>query len=291
MIINNLHLDGWDAKVSDSGIEKQKENKLLETILMHNEAPVIFNDKYLNTEELPDDLIVLLVQVHNRIVNLKALIESLKDVEGINKTLLIFSHDHYDDDLNNLVKSIDFCAYTQIFYPYMLQLYDDRFPGRDKKDCDENMTKLDALKVNCTNALNPDTYGHFRNYKIVQIKNHWFWKISFVFDWYLLTKSLSKLSVILLEDDFFLYPDTLYIMNELNKVITNSLGNSINETIVELGASQLSLFKITSGNSALYSVCTDYVGTFAMQMKRSVWDKLKVHYKEFCEYDDYNWDW
>lgn len=34
-----------------------------------------------------------------------------------------------------------------------------------------------ALKVNCTNAQHPDTYGHYREAIITAIKHHWWWKV------------------------------------------------------------------------------------------------------------------
>ena len=51
---------------------------------------------------------ILLVQVHKRVVYLKKFIEMLQDVEIINQTLLIFSHDFIDPDINLLVTNITF---------------------------------------------------------------------------------------------------------------------------------------------------------------------------------------
>ena len=34
-----------------------------------------------------------------------------------------------------------------------------------------------AMSMNCTNALTPDMYGHYRVAKITQTKHHWFWKV------------------------------------------------------------------------------------------------------------------
>jgi hypothetical protein len=51
---------------------------------------------------------ILLVQMHTRVVYLKKFIEMLKSVETINQTLLIFSHDFIDPEINQLVTSIQF---------------------------------------------------------------------------------------------------------------------------------------------------------------------------------------
>ena len=51
---------------------------------------------------------ILLVQVHTRVVYLKKFIEMLKAVRTIEQTLLIFSHDYIDADINALVTNITF---------------------------------------------------------------------------------------------------------------------------------------------------------------------------------------
>jgi hypothetical protein len=51
---------------------------------------------------------ILLVQVHTRVVYLKRFIQMLQDVETIDQTLVIFSHDFIDADINALVTNITF---------------------------------------------------------------------------------------------------------------------------------------------------------------------------------------
>lgn len=51
---------------------------------------------------------ILLVQVHTRVVYLKKFIEMLRNVQMINQTLLIFSHDFIDPEINRLIAKIDF---------------------------------------------------------------------------------------------------------------------------------------------------------------------------------------
>lgn len=82
-----------------------------------------------------------LSQVHTRINYLRHLIVSLAQARDISKTLLIFSHDYYDDDINDLVQQIDFCKVLQIFYPYSIQTHPDEYPGVDPNDCPRNMKK------------------------------------------------------------------------------------------------------------------------------------------------------
>ncbi|CAF5201355.1 unnamed protein product [Rotaria magnacalcarata] len=51
---------------------------------------------------------ILLVQVHTRVVYLKKFIEMLQVVETINESLVIFSHDFIDSNINSLITSITF---------------------------------------------------------------------------------------------------------------------------------------------------------------------------------------
>lgn len=68
--------------------------------------------RVLNADKFPplsNDGLVLIVQVHKRENYLKQLFESLKKAEGIEKVLLVISHDYYYDDMNDVVASVDFC--------------------------------------------------------------------------------------------------------------------------------------------------------------------------------------
>lgn len=80
-------------------------------------------------------------QVHTRITYLRHLIVSLAQAKEIETALLIFSHDFYDDDINDLVESIDFCKTMQIFYPYAIQTHPHSFPGASPLDCQRDMNK------------------------------------------------------------------------------------------------------------------------------------------------------
>lgn len=64
-----------------------------------------------------ESTIVIVVQVHNRPEYLRHLVKSLSKARDIERTLVIFSHDFYSDELNKIVTSIDFCLvrFSQIF--------------------------------------------------------------------------------------------------------------------------------------------------------------------------------
>lgn len=111
---------------------------------------------------LSDSDLILVVQVHNRTQYLSSLIRSLEKTEGIGQTLLIFSHDVFDPQINSLVQSIRFCKVwtirqlsigqsisdkliapkvIQIFYPHSLQLNPNTFPGQSPDDCPRDISR------------------------------------------------------------------------------------------------------------------------------------------------------
>jgi hypothetical protein len=65
---------------------------------------------------------ILLVQVHTRVAYLKKFIEMLRDVEMINQTLVIFSHDFVDPAINLLIINITY-APVKFFF----RIYDGEF--------------------------------------------------------------------------------------------------------------------------------------------------------------------
>lgn len=163
---------------------------------------------------LANDSIVIVVQVHKRLFYLRQLISSLAEAKDISTTLLIFSHDFYDDDINNLVQSIEFCKVMQIFYPFSIQTHPNQFPGTDPKDCERNTTKQKALEIKCQNADHPDMFGHYREAAIVQTKHHWWWKANRVFDHLDVMRHHTGL-VLFIEEDHYVAEDFLYVLKNM----------------------------------------------------------------------------
>lgn len=64
---------------------------------------------------LTDQNLVIVVQVHNRVNYLRALINSMVKVRHIEETLVVFSHDFFDDQINKLVTGVNFTKVINIF--------------------------------------------------------------------------------------------------------------------------------------------------------------------------------
>lgn len=89
------------------GIEQMRQ-----FIRRYNELQSILNEDIFGP--LENDSVLIVVQVHTRINYLRHLIVSLAQARDISRSLIIFSHDYYDEDINDLIQSIDFCKVMQV---------------------------------------------------------------------------------------------------------------------------------------------------------------------------------
>ncbi|XP_052869221.1 alpha-1,6-mannosyl-glycoprotein 2-beta-N-acetylglucosaminyltransferase isoform X2 [Anopheles cruzii] len=260
-------------------------SEILRMIHRYNELQTVLNEDIYGP--LQNDSVIIVVQVHKRITYLRHLIVSLAQARDISRTLLVFSHDHYDDEINDLVQSIDFCKVMQIFYPFSIQTHPSEFPGADPGDCPRDIKKEQALLRKCNNALHPDLYGHYREAKFTQTKHHWWWKANRVFDQLEVTKYHTGM-VVFLEEDHYVAEDFLYIL-ELMFRKSQDLCPKCN--ILSLGT-YLKTFNYYTYNKKVE--VTPWVSSkhnMGMAFNRTTWYEVMRCGRHFCEYDDYNWDW
>ncbi|KAI1287956.1 Alpha-1,6-mannosyl-glycoprotein 2-beta-N-acetylglucosaminyltransferase [Halotydeus destructor] len=231
--------------------------------------------------------VIIIIQVHDRLQYLNALVKSLSTVRGIDKTLVIFSHDQFDVRINSLIQSIDFCKVLQIFYPTSIQLHPNVFPGEDPLDCPRDAKKEEAIKLKCQNAQFPDSYGHYREAKYTQTKHHWFWKANFVFDGLQVTRNHSGL-YIFLEEDYYVAKDMLYMTAMMDTFRKSSCSEC---TMMTLGVYAKSVNFGRDGNKVERHQWVSSKHNMGMVFDRHLWSLVKNCSEEFCRYDDYNWDW
>ncbi|XP_075730471.1 alpha-1,6-mannosyl-glycoprotein 2-beta-N-acetylglucosaminyltransferase [Rhipicephalus microplus] len=173
---------------------------------LNKRQQVHHEEKFGATLEPSDPVIV--VQVHNRWRYLQYLLQSLSAVRGIERALIVFSHDYYDAHMLELPENVTFCRVMQIFFPYSTQLYPHEFPGVHPNDCPRNIHYEQARKIKCNNAEYPDQYGHYRESKFTQIKHHWWWKLNVVMESLNVTRNHEG-PIMLLEEDYYVAPDYL----------------------------------------------------------------------------------
>ncbi|XP_033211864.1 alpha-1,6-mannosyl-glycoprotein 2-beta-N-acetylglucosaminyltransferase isoform X2 [Belonocnema kinseyi] len=237
---------------------------------------------------LSPDAPVIVVQVHTRLIYLRHLIVSLAQAKDIEQTLLIFSHDVWDPDINYLVQSVDFCRVMQIFYPHSIQTHPHTFPGEDPHDCPRNIRKEQALLLKCTNAQHPDLYGHYREAKFTQTKHHWWWKANRVFDQLTVTRNHTGM-ILFLEEDHYVAEDFLHVLRLMERTCKHSCERC---NVLTLGT-YLKTYNYYSDFSRKAEV-TPWISSkhnMGMAFNRVTWTKLKKCASLFCSYDDYNWDW
>ncbi|KAK3919406.1 Alpha-1,6-mannosyl-glycoprotein 2-beta-N-acetylglucosaminyltransferase [Frankliniella fusca] len=185
----------------------------------YNEEQRVLNEDIFGP--LQPDALVVVVQVHTRIVYLRHLIVSLAQAKDIDQVLLVFSHDVYDPEVNELVQAVDFCKVMQIFYPFSIQTHPHSFPGESPDDCPRDMKKEEAMIKRCTNVDHPDLYGHYREAKFTQTKHHWWWKANRVFDQLEVTRNHTGL-VLFLEEDHFVAEDFIHVLRLMQKTCSTN---------------------------------------------------------------------
>lgn len=230
------------------------------------------------------DTLIFVVTVHKLSIYLEFLIVSLSQVIGVDDTLVIFSHTYYDENINTLIQSIDFCRVLQIFYPYSMQMYPNEFPGFHEKDCPHDISMINAEKYNCTGALSPDIHGRYRNPVNAEKKHFWWWTANTVFESLACTKNHTA-NVVFLKDDLYLLQDSIYMILYMKQ---------ISETLNQGDFLSLNLIPFKSENNR---------GPFQIEIKNwdpsddpdvlsldvTVWNSIVSHYDIFCDFDDYSW--
>ncbi|XP_030748348.1 alpha-1,6-mannosyl-glycoprotein 2-beta-N-acetylglucosaminyltransferase isoform X1 [Sitophilus oryzae] len=318
----NMTNIGLNGSYNNLGYYKASLNisDIKRNIAQYNLQQTVYNEDLFGP--LQNDSIVIVIQIHDRITYLRHLIVSLAQARDISQALIVFSHDYYDEEINNLVQSVDFCKVIQIFYPYSIQTHPHEFPGEDPSDCPRDMKKDKALKVKCNNALYPDLYGHYREAKFTQTKHHWWWKVNRVFNQLEVTRNHTGL-VLFLEEDHYVAEDFIHILRLMERTCKDacrhcnilSLGTYLktynyygdSKKREALRAKQKTKKKFADVQPSwtfqvlpsLYQhpqkvEITPWISSkhnMGMAFNRSTWNGIVRCAAYFCKYDDYNWDW
>lgn len=262
---------------------KTKQSDVKQLIALHNKRQKILN--LAKFGPVTSDTVLITIQVHNRIGYLTHLISSLKVASEISSALLIISHDVYDDEINKLVRSIDFCMVLQIFYPFSIQTHPKIFPGEDPKDCPRDTPRLEAEQMKCQNYESPDMYGHYREAKFTQMKHHWWWKLNRIYDQLEATKHHEGF-LLLLEEDYYVAEDFIMVFKQLQVKMVNECSHC---NIVSLGTYTESISTYTYNAMDVYAWVTNK-HNMGMSFNKTTWRNVKSCSIYFCDYDEYNYD-
>ncbi|CAH0698211.1 unnamed protein product [Spodoptera exigua] len=259
--------------------------EIKQAIRRYNDAQTIYNEDIFGAVQ--NDTVIIAIQVHTRLTYLRHLIVSLAQAKEIDKTLLIFSHDYYDEEINNLVRSIDFTKVMQIFYPYSIQTHPHEFPGMDPNDCPRDTKFEQAVKLECNNALYPDLHGHYREAKYTQTKHHWWWKANRIFNQLQCTAGHTGY-VLFLEEDHYVAEDFLHILNLLKSTADKSCPQC---EMLSLGTYLKTYQYHVNGDKVEITPWHSSMHNMGFAFNRTVWNHIMKQQSQFCAYDDYNWDY
>ncbi|KAK7572144.1 hypothetical protein V9T40_014616 [Parthenolecanium corni] len=274
---------GVDAGKTESSQLDIKE--IQRRIDQYNSLQTILNEDIFGP--LQNDSLVIIIQVHNRLMYLRHTIISLAQAAGIENALLVFSHDYYDEEINKLVQKIDFCKVMQIFYPFSIQTHPNQFPGESPNDCPRDINIKEAIEKKCNNAYHPDLYGHYREAKFTQTKHHWWWKANRIFDQLDVTRNHNGL-IIFFEEDHYVAPDFIHMLQLMDRARQSHCPNC---RVLSLGTY---LKTVDFARDTKKAEITQWISSkhnMGIAFNRSVWEELKSCSNTFCTYDDYNWDW
>lgn len=252
-----------------------------------NQAPPRNQDLFPVLEE---DRIVIVMYVHNRPRYLQLALEGLSQIDGINRTLLVISHDGFYQKMNELVKGVRFCQVKQLYFPYSPHNFaaDAAFPGASPRDCQGKQLRLPFAGMaeppgpNCTG--DPDSYGSYRSTRIVSLKHHWWWLMNTVWDGLTETRALPQAAhVSFLEEDHYTMPNAYGTLRALVRAKAARCPECI---AVNLAPSDYR----RRGQGARRRLVAERMGNLGYTFNRTIWERIHASAEAFCMYDDYNWD-
>lgn len=285
----NSDYDDVCINVSESDLLVAERHHKLNSSDIFNFIRLVNTEKVIRNSEsfglIKEDTIVLVILLDKLSCGFKFVISSLSQITGIEEVLVIFSHTYFDENINKVIKSIDFCRVLQIYYPYSIQTHPDEFPGFDPNDCPYESSKYS--RRNCTDSLFLDVRGRFRNPTGSERKHHWWWTANTIFE--TLSKTAKHTGLVIFSDDNFVFMnDFIYMASYMKNVASSlpqceflSLGSDIIPRKPRFATSDIYSVKLSSWNLKEHSRL--------LAFDISVWNSIIAHYDMFCTLDDASW--
>lgn len=235
---------------------------------INEEEEIHHKDKYIvNVTTL-----IIVIQVHDRSFYLEHLLKSLENVKGISKCMIIFSHDYFHNETSAIIQNTYFTKYMEIYYPYSIQMHPRVFPGQDVKFCSKNM-------INCEVNLK------YRDGEKTQLKHHWWWTVSIVFDKLEAIKNYNG-NILFLEEDQYVAKDLVFVIKLIEKTLTNIFPKW---DMISLGPRFPKIRDYHINEIRLDIEPWGLNENIAVVFNRTFWKKLKKLDDYFCRFNDYSW--
>ena len=198
--------------------------------------------------------IPIVIMAHKRVEYMKQTMESIDASDIPKNTPIIVSHDGHVPEMMEYLDSIeDQFNLTRIYHPWACYEHPNSFPGNDA-------------------ALNEgyagDQYGNPRSEWATCAKHHWWWMMQTVWD-------MGYDTMCFTEEDYEVAP-TIY------QTIETGLGLCDGDCFGVLLQPKHEVGEVW---------VEEAFQTGPMVLRRSSWEALWAAKKDFCEFDDYGWDW
>jgi len=224
---------------------------------------------FLLSETGEGNAVPFVYMVHKRVDDFKHAIETLRNSDFPKGSVpLVVSHDGHVKEMMDYVETLksEFNV-IQIFHPHACYDSPRSFPADDPE---------------LNEGYAGDTYGNKRSSWATCAKHHWTWMMKTVFDMDF-GKKLSVDSIFFMEEDYVVSP-TIY------STVTQGIHLSSNKKDY-FGI----ILDITDGGVHRERGGEDWheitFRTGPMAIGRKSWQKVVDASDEFCNYDEYNWDW
>jgi len=207
--------------------------------------------------------------VHKRLDYLKRAIDTLRESDYPKSMPIIISHDGHIQEMVDYVEDLksEF-QIIQLFHPYSCADHPNEFPGDDPK-LNEN--------------YKGDNYGNPREGKITCCKHHFAWLMNTVFG----MEEIKMLDGFLFMEEDYIVAPTIYqtIQKGFDYIDTNKLRDEFFGLTLDP----------TNGYAQDTIPAADWIVTYfltgPMAFRREMFAKIKAHPQDFCNWDEYNWDW
>ncbi|KAJ3006687.1 UNVERIFIED_CONTAM: Alpha-1,6-mannosyl-glycoprotein 2-beta-N-acetylglucosaminyltransferase [Siphonaria sp. JEL0065] len=205
---------------------------------------------------LQQPYVPIVIMAHKRPLYMRNLMKSLRDVDGINETMLIVSHDGYVKEIDDAVAELSPIPYINIYHP----------------------ESREFLKGT---TLDTDFFKHGA------ARRHYWWMWNSLYKNILpsLFPKLNSTYAVTLEEDHIVSRDVYYLLlrllQEAKKTCKDCFSVNlgvIDGPAVDRGSPDYAIRKSLTHNAGL---------TFSTEM----FNRFITHALEWCEFDEYNWDW
>jgi len=216
------------------------------------------------------NVVPFVYMVYKRVDDFKHAIDSLRNSDFPKKTVpLIISHDGHVAEMVDYVETLksEFNV-IQIFHPHACYDHPKSFPG-------------DAAELN--EGYAGDTYGNPRSSWATCAKHHWTWMMKHVFDE---VEFDSKFKA----DEFFIMEEDYVVSPSIYETVTQGLylaGKNPKYFGIVLDITDAGVHQERGGQD--WHEITFRTGPMAIG--RKTWQKIVNAKDEFCNRDEYNWDW